>query len=251
MADKTTELTCDVVVVGAGNAALCAALAARESGAGVLVLEAAPEELRGGNSRFTGGIVRMVFNGVEDLEQIYDDLTEDEKANADFGSYTAEDFFNDMGRITQYRTNPDLCEVMIDKSLESYLWMKSKGVKFMPPYNRQAFKVDGKFKFWGGLAVEVWGGGEGLVSALFNAAEREGIKVMYNTRATACLHGDEGVHGVRALSEGRSVEIQAKAVVLAAGGFESNAEWRTRYLGPGWDLAKVRGTRYNLGDGIR
>ena len=136
-------------------------------------------------------------------------------------------------------------------TLESYLWMKSKGVKFMPPYNRQAFKVDGKFKFWGGLAVEVWGGGEGLVSALFNAAEREGIKVMYNTRATACLHGDEGVHGVRALSEGRAVEIQAKAVVLAAGGFESNAEWRTRYLGPGWDLAKVRGTRYNLGDGIR
>ena len=251
MADRKSEMTCDVVVVGAGNAALCAALAAREAGAEVLVLEAAPEELRGGNSRFTGGIVRMVYNGVEDLEQIYDELTEDEKANADFGSYTAEDFFDDMGRITQYRTHPDLCEVMINGSFESYRWMKSKGVKFMPPYHRQAFKVDGKFKFWGGVAVEIWGGGEGLVNALFAAAEREGIEVMYDTRATACLHGDGGVRGVRAVSEGRTMDIHAQAVVLAAGGFESNAEWRTRYLGPGWDLAKVRGTRYNLGDGIR
>jgi tricarballylate dehydrogenase len=251
MTKENADLTCDVVVVGAGNAAMCAALAAREHGVEVIVLEAAPEELRGGNSRFTGGMVRMAYNGVEDLEQIFDDLTEDEKANADFGSYTVEDFFDDMGRITQYRTNPDLCEVMITRSFDSYRWMKSKGVKFMPPYHRQAFKIDGKFKFWGGLAVEIWGGGEGLVDSLFKAAEKEGIRVMYRTRAQALLYDDAGVHGVIARSEGRTVEIGAKAVVLAAGGFESNAEWRTRYLGPGWDLAKVRGTKYNLGDGIR
>lgn len=251
MAKKDSELTCDVLVVGAGNAALCAALAAREQGAQVTMLEAAPEEHRGGNSRFTGGMVRMAYNSVEDLAEIFDDLTEEEKANADFGSYTVEEFFDDMGRITQYRTDPDLCEVMITQSFDSYRWMKSKGVKFMPPYHRQAFKVDGKFKFWGGLAVEIWGGGEGLVDSLFKAVEHEGIKVMYHTRAHELLHGADGIHGVRARSQGAMLEIHAKAVVLAAGGFESNSEMRTRYLGPGWDLAKVRGTKYNMGDGIR
>lgn len=251
MAKKEGELNCDVAVVGAGNAGLCAALAARESGAEVLVLEAAPEELRGGNSRFTGGALRMVYNGVEDLEKLYDDLSEEEKANADFGSYPAEDFFDDMGRITQYRTDPDLCEVMINRSFDSYLWMKSKGVKFMPIYGRQAFLVDGKFKFWGGIAVEVWGGGEGLVEALFGAAGREGIRVLYHTRAVELTRDEQGITGVRATSGRSPLTIRAKAVVLAAGGFESNSEMRARYLGPGWELAKVRGTKYNMGDGIR
>ncbi|MEE8396078.1 MAG: FAD-dependent tricarballylate dehydrogenase TcuA [bacterium] len=242
---------CDVVVVGAGNAAMCAALAAREHGVSVTVLEAASHEERGGNSRFTGGAVRMVYNGVEDLEQIYEDLTEEEKANADFGTYTAEQFYDDMGRITQYRTNPDLCEVMVTKSFDTYRWMRGKGVKFAPIYGRQAFKVDGKFKFWGGIAVEIWGGGEGLVDALITGAEREGVEVIYRTRATELIAEEGRVVGVRATSGGRTQEIRAGAVILAAGGFQSNTEWRTRYLGPGWDLAKVRGTRFNMGDGIR
>ncbi|MBI4082520.1 MAG: FAD-dependent tricarballylate dehydrogenase TcuA [Candidatus Lambdaproteobacteria bacterium] len=245
------EFETDIVIVGAGNAALCAALAARERGARVIVLEAAPESERGGNSRYTGGTVRMVFNGVEDLEQIYAELTEDEKAHADFGSYPTESFFDDMGRITQYRTNPDLCEVMITRSTDTYRWMKSKGVKFAPMYHRQAFRIDGKFKFWGGVAVEVWGGGEGLVDALFKAAAREQVTVLYHTRARELMLDDGAVCGVKAQQDGVPVTVRAKAVILAAGGFQSNAEWRSRYLGPGWDLAKVRGTRYNMGDGIR
>ena len=239
----------DVIVIGAGNAACCAALAARESGAQVIMLEAAPIDDCGGNSRYTAGAVRIVFNGVDDLNQLYD-LTDDEKKNSDFGTYTEDQYFDDMGRITNFRTDPDLCEILVKKSFETMVWMRTKGVKFQPPYGRQAFKVDGRFKFWGGLAVETWGGGPGLIELEHKACTREGIPIHYDTPATGLITDDDGVKGVRARSRGRTVDIRAKAVVLACGGFESNAEMRARYLGPNWDLAKVRGTRYNTGVGI-
>jgi tricarballylate dehydrogenase len=243
----------DIIVVGAGNAAACAALAARENGASVIMLEAAPFEECGGNSRYTAGLMRVVYNGVDDLAQLIPDLTEEEKKTHDFGSYTAENYYDDMGRITQYRTDPDLCETLISRSFETLVWLRKKGVKFQPSYGRQSYKIDDKrFKFWGGLAAETWGGGPGLVENEHKACEREGIKIFYETTAVALLTDDEGrVTGVRAKHKGRNVEIRSKAVVLACGGFESNAEMRTRYLGPGWDLAKVRGTRYNTGLGIK
>jgi len=244
----------DVIVVGAGNAACCAALAAREGGASVIMLEAAPVEDSGGNSRYTGGLMRVVFNGVEDLAQIIPDLTEDEKKTHDFGSYTAEHYYDDMGRITQYRTDPDLCEILISRSYETIVWMRKKGVKFQASYGRQSYKVDGgkRYKFWGGLAAESWGGGAGMVDNEHKACAREGIRIFYETPAQSLITDDGGaVLGVRARHKGRSVEIRSKAVVLACGGFESNAEMRARYLGPGWDLAKVRGTRYNTGLGIK
>ena len=253
MDEKTVaaENTYDVVVAGGGNAALCAALAASEGGARVAVLEAAPESQRGGNSRYTGGIVRMIFNGAGDVTTLVDDLSEAELANTDFGSYTSGDFFDDMGRLTRYRCDPDLTEVMIDHSLEVYQWMKGHGVRFAAPYNRQAFRVDGKFKFWGGIAVETAGGGEGLMGSLYAAAEKAGIEIHYGARASSLIAEGGRVTGLRAVRGGNEVSFSAPAVVLACGGFESNAEMRTRYLGPGWDLAKVRGTRYNMGAGIR
>ncbi len=118
-----------------------------------------------------------------------------------------------------------------------------KGIRFAPMYSRQAFKHDGKFVFWGGLAFEAWGGGPGLVEGLYNSADRHGIKVAYEARGEKLIADDDGVHGVIANVEGKTTEIKAKAVVLACGGFEANAEMRTRYLGPGWDLAKVRGNQ--------
>jgi len=243
----------DVIVVGAGNAAACAALAARENGAAVIMLEAAPIDDCGGNSRYTGGLMRVAFNGVEDLAQLIPDLTDEEKKTHDFGSYTAEAYYDDMGRITQYSTDPDLCEILISRSFETLVWMRKKGVRFQPSYGRQSYKIDDKrFKFWGGLAAETWGGGPGLVENEHKACEREGIKIFYETPAIALITDDDGrVLGVRAKHKGKNVEIRAKAVVLACGGFESNAEMRARYLGPGWDLAKVRGTRYNTGQGIK
>src|SRR5882757_10029185 len=240
----------DVVVVGAGNAGMCAALAARGQGARVLVLEAAPFDERGGNSRYTAGALRFVYNGVDDLLKLCD-LSETELATSDFGTYTSDQYYDDLGRLTDYRSNPDMAELLITKSQETLLWMRSQGIRFAPMYSRQAFKHDGKFVFWGGLALEAWGGGPGLVEGLFKAAEERQIQVAYEARGEGLIADDDGVHGVVAKVEGKTTRIPAKAVILASGGFEANAEMRTRYLGPGWDLAKVRGTRFNTGAGIK
>ncbi len=242
---------CDVVIVGAGNAAMCAALAAREHGASVVVLERAPEDEAGGNTRFTAGAIRFAYGGIDDLRELMPDLTDEEIARTDFGSYSEEQFFDDMARVTENRADPDLVESLVRRSRDSMMWLRSKGFRFVPIYGRQAFKVDGRFKFWGGLTVEAWGGGPGLVEAHMKAAASNDVRVFYRARAMSLLHDDDGVHGVTVRYQGKKRALHAKCVVLAAGGFESNPEWRTRYLGPGWDLAKVRGTRFNTGDGIR
>lgn len=240
----------DVVIVGAGNAAMCAAFAAHEAGADVVVLEAAPEEECGGNSAYTGGATRIAFNGVEDLLEVLE-LSDDEKANVDFGKYTEADFLEDMGRVTEYRCDPDLTEIFVHKSRETLAWMKTKGVRFEPMYGRQAHKVNGRFRFFAGLVCAASGGGAGLVESLHRIAKRDGIPVFYGTSAKSLVTTDGRVHGVVAVRDGKRHTIGCKAVVLACGGFESNAEMRARYLGTNWDLAKVRGTRFNMGDGIR
>jgi tricarballylate dehydrogenase len=249
--DMTLLPSADVVVVGAGNAALCAALAAADQGASVLVLERAPEAERGGNTRFTAGAIRCAYAGVDDLRALMPDLNAAEIASTDFGTYTEDQFFDDMARVTEYRADPDLTDLLVRRSHPTLLWLRAKGVGFRPIWGRQAFKVGGRFKFWGGLTIEAWGGGPGLVDALFAAAGEQRIEVAYEARALELLTDDQGVHGVQVRHGGRTRAVPARAVVLACGGFEANAEWRTRYLGPGWDLAKVRGTRFNTGDGIR
>src|SRR6187399_778910 len=245
------KLDADVIVVGGGNAAFSAALAAQEQGAKVVMLEAAPEDESGGNSRFTAGSVRVVYNGVDDIKTLVPDLTPQEIAETDFGTYTADQFFDDMARVTQNRADPDLVELLVTKSFNTFCWMRDKGIRFIPIYGRQAFKIDGKFKFWGGLTVEAVGGGPGLVKMLTEAATKRGIKIRYETRALSLVYDGVRVEGVRIRHQGVESELRSKSVVLACGGFESNSEWRTRYLGPGWDMAKVRGTRFNTGDGIR
>ena len=245
------ERAWDVVVVGAGNAAFCAALAAREAGASVLMLERAAREENGGNSRFTAGAIRFAYRGIEDLRAIMPDLTEDEIGRTDFGTYTTEQFFDDMFRVTRYRSDPELCELLVTRSFETMLWLRQKGLRFAPIWGRQAFQVEGRFKFWGGLTVEAWGGGPGLVDQETAIAEKDGIEIRYGARAVALHFDGHAVTGVRVKEAGELHDVEARSVILACGGFESNAEWRTRYLGPGWELAKVRGTRFNTGDGIR
>ncbi len=246
--DKTRY---DVIVVGGGNAALCAALSAREQGASVLVLERAPEEQRGGNSAYTGGGFRMVHDGLETVRSVVPDLSEGEIVNTDFGRYSAEDYLDDLGRVTQWYCDPDLAETLVRQSTETVQWLHGRGVRFVPRFGRYAFKHEGRFKFFGGTVVEAAGGGRGLVQAEYKAAEKHGVAIRYGARAVALLRSGNGVQGVRIEVDGVEEELAAGAVVLASGGFEANREWRTRYLGPGWDMAKVRGTRYNTGDGIR
>ena len=109
----TTDFGIPYVISSRRNAACCAALAAREIASNVIILEAAPVEDSGGNSRYTGGLMRVVYNNVEDVAQLIPDLTEEEKKTHDYGKYTADDYFDDMGRITQYMSDPDLTEILI------------------------------------------------------------------------------------------------------------------------------------------
>jgi tricarballylate dehydrogenase len=242
--------TYDVLVVGKGNAALCAALSARDQDVSVAMLEAATVEESGGNSRFAGGVMRFAYSSVEDLKKLTD-IPDDEAKNTDWDSNTIEEFYDDLYRVTSYRTDPQLSETLITKSLDSMVWVRGQGAKFVPNYGAQSAIVNGKRKFFGRFPLAVTGGGAGLVEDLTKTAGKKGIEVFYETRAVSLIYDGERVLGVRTRHKGKPVEFHARAVVLACGGFEANPEWRTRYLGPGWELAKVRGSRFNVGDGLK
>jgi len=242
----------DVVVVGGGNAAMCAALSAREAGARVLVLEKAPEAWRGGNGFFTAGGFRFAFKSFDELRGLIGDLSDQEAAQMEVDPYTEDNFYDDLMRVTEDCADPDLALLLVRESQPTVRWMKERGVRWIPMFGRQAYKVGGKFRFWGGLVLEAVGGGPGLIDMEYASAARAGIDVRFETKATRLLTDDRGrVTGVMVRTPAGSETIAARAVVLASGGFEANPEMRTRYLGPNWELARVRGTPYNTGDGIR
>ena len=217
----------------------------------MLVLERAPFGQHGGNTAFTAGAIRFAYESSDQVLELVPDLSPEQVSETDFGSYTEESFYSDLARVTEYRTDPELADIIVSRSFATLKWLYGYGVRFLPSYGRQAFKVDGKFTFWGGLALEAVGGGQGLVDSLTKAVSDRGIDLWYGARACSLQVDNGRVTGVRVHRDSSDVLVTAGAVVLASGGFEANTEWRTRYLGPGWDLAKVRGTRYNTGDGIR
>ncbi len=244
-------MTRHVVVVGAGNAALCAAIAARQAGCAVTVLERAPEAEHGGNSRFAGGTIRFAYPDSAAVRALVPDLTPEEAARTDFGRYDEQAFFADMARVTMDRTDPALCDALVSRSYDTMAWLAGHGVRFLPIWGRQSFREGDTTRFWGGLVLEAWGGGPGLVEAGRAACARRGIPIRHGTRAVRLLHDGFAVHGVVARGPERMEEIRADAVVIASGGFQADPEQRARYLGPGWELARVRGSRFNTGDGIR
>ncbi len=244
--------TYDVIIVGAGNAALCAAIAAREKGASVLALEKAPEYFRGGNTYFTGGIIRCAYNGIEDIKALIPDLTPEEEATVEVGQYTEDEFYDDLMRVTEGLADPDLAQLLVSESFPTLKWLREHGVRFVLAFGRQAFKQGDKYHFWGGLLIEAVGAGKGLSDQQFEVAERLGVEIRYGTKGVRLLQDEMGrVTGVTAKGPQGFEDLHGKTVILASGGFESNAEMRTRYLGQGWELAKVRGIPYNTGDGIR
>jgi len=242
----------DVVVVGAGNAALSAAIAAKLDGANVLVLEKAPEAARGGNSYVTGGAVRFPYDDLDDLIPLIGEISNAERAQIDVGSYPRSAFYDDLMRVTGGKSDPELADVLVNNAHDTAIWLREQGVRWGLMYSRQSFKVDGVYKFWGGLACETVGAGKGLVDSLFDRIVDLGIDIAYGTMGDHLLIDQQGgIRGIALRGPDGLTEVETTSVVLACGGFEANAEMRTRYLGPGWDMAKVRGTRYNTGDGIR
>ncbi len=242
----------DVVVVGAGNAALCAALAAAEEGARVVALEKAPEHLRGGNSYFSGGLFRFAHNGIDDIAALLDEPADRLRETIEVRPYPAAEMYADLMRVTEGLSDPDLAQALTSRSYETVLWMKERGVRWVPAYGRQAFPRDGVHRFWGGIVLEAVGAGKGLSDGLFDLCERAGVEVRYDCAARSLLLDRAGaVEGVHAMTPDGGADIAARSVVLACGGFEANPEMRARYLGAGWELAKVRGTRYNTGEGIQ
>ena len=242
-----------VVVVGGGNAALCAAIAARVAGARVLLLEKAPAPERGGNSFFTAGAFRFAHHGLDDLRRdVLPDLSEAEARAIDIDAYPEARFFDDLARLTENLTDPDLADTLVRRSRPTIVWMRAQGLRFIPMFGRQAYRLGDRHRFWGGLAVEAVGGGPGLVEALYQRAEQLGVEVRYGVKAAGLRLDRRGA--IRALATRDADgfhEVACRGVVLACGGFEANPEWRARYLGPDWELARVRGTRHNTGDGIR
>ncbi|MDE2708083.1 MAG: FAD-dependent tricarballylate dehydrogenase TcuA [Chloroflexota bacterium] len=240
-----------VIVVGAGNAALCAALSAREQGAEVTVLEKAPEGERGGNTYFTGGGFRFPYEGMDDILRIIPDLSAAEMERVDVGSYPISQFRDDLARVTDGLIDDGMASALVREAAPTIEWLHGQGVKFTLMTGRQANEVDGKLVFYGGLTVEAVGAGKGLSDQEFEAAERVGINVRYDAKVVNLLRDGRRICGVELWTENEVEELEADAVVLAAGGFEANIEMRTRYLGPGWDMAKVRGSRFNTGDAIQ
>jgi tricarballylate dehydrogenase len=243
----------DVIVVGAGNAALCAALSAREQGARVLVLEKASVEERGGNSTFTAGGFRFIHDGLDDLRKdVLVDLSEAEAKQIYIPPQSVDRFMEDLVKVTEGLTTEELANILIRRSRETVVWMRGKGVRFIPMFGRQSYVVNGIHHFYGGVNIEAVGGGWGLVDFLVKAAERNGIEIRYETGLRRLLQDRKGkVIGVHVFGPDGYEDIHARAVVLACGGFESNPEMRVRYLGQGWELCRVRGTRHNTGEGIR
>jgi tricarballylate dehydrogenase len=244
---------CDVVVVGLGNAAQAAAVAAHVAGAKVLVLEKAPEKKKGGNTWFSHGAqFRHVHNGIPDEKPLLPHVQEAEWAKIDLPPYTKDDFYSDIMRVTRGRSVPELAELLVNESYPTVRWMREMGIEFEILYNLSV-PVGERFAWHHGSSfINSKDGGGGLVEMWYRILKARGIPVRFETAASAIITDDRGrVTSVGVNTPNGKETINCKALILASGGFSANPAMRAQFLGAGWDLAKVRGTKYNTGDGIQ
>ena len=216
----------DVVVIGGGNAGLCAALTAREAGASVVVLECAPRHFRGGNSRHTRNFRSAHASATETLTD----------------SYHEEEFLSDLLRVTG-STDEGLARLVIRGSAECPAWMRRQGVRFQSSL-RGTLHLGRTNAFF-------LGGGKALMNSYYAAAERLGIDVAYDAEVTGLDIAGDGFRAAQVEIGGESHDAQGRAVVLAAGGFESNIEWLREAWGDAVDNFIIRGTPYNKGRVLR
>jgi tricarballylate dehydrogenase len=249
-----SETPCDVIVVGAGNAALAAAASARESGAErVRVLEKAPQALRGGNTHYSGGLFRFAFDAAEDLRPIVPDAERQVPGfYAGVQPYPEAAFRADLLRVTEGRTDPLLADLLIGRSYDTVRWLVTQGIPMEAAVSLSAIKHGDKLTWSPGAVVRARGEGVGLSRRWFEIMAERNVEVRYETAVQSLRLDAAGrVSGVRVRGPEGLAELEARAVVLACGGFEANPAWRARYLGAPWDHAKVRGTAFNTGDGLR
>ena len=242
----------DVIVVGSGNAGFSAAASAKDSGAGkVLVLEKAPEAWAGGNTTFTAGAYRTVFHGLQDVLPLVHNVSPEMAGKIDMDAYTEQNFMDDIKKVTSNRSNPALATTLVKGSNETTKWLARNGIKFQLSFNRQAYEINGRQRFWGGMVLSVVDGGKGLTQQHQANVRRKGVEVRYESPVIDVLTTTRGeVSGVTVSNpNGSQYDVHARGgVIICAGGFEANPKMRAQHLGPGWDLAYVRGTPYNTGD---
>lgn len=244
----------DIIIVGTGAAALSSALSAATSTTSaprILLIDKAPSDWAGGNGYFTAAAYRTVHNGLTDLLPLVSNVPQNLKDKIDIDPYPEEAFLGDLERVTGGRSDPVLGKVVVRESLETVRWLKEVGgLEWWMSFKRQAYEVDGRWRFWGGLCLTLEDGGKTLIRRLLEKVKEVGCEILYETAAKKVLVDAEG--GVAGLevqgNDGRAVEIKAKAVILCAGGFEANAKLRGEWMGKGWELAHTRGTPYNTGD---
>ncbi|RFU73808.1 tricarballylate dehydrogenase [Trichoderma arundinaceum] len=241
----------DVLVIGGGNAGFCAAISATDAGAKrVIIVDSCPEDWAGGNTYFTAGAFRTVHGGLSDLLPIVNNVDRQTAKKIDISPYTIMDFSDDLKRVTGGQSDSELSQALIHDSNATIKWLAQHGVRFQLSFNRQAYEINGRVQFWGGLALKTENGGKGLIEDYKEIAKRLGINIFFSHTASRLVVNDAtgAVQAVElCLPNGQKKVIQTGAAILAAGGFEANPRMRAQYLGPYWDVAKVRGTPYNQG----
>ena len=248
--DVKLKRACDVLVVGGGNAGLVAAIEARNAGANVIVLEKSPRKARGGNSRFSYGDFRVATENRNEIDVLLQgaDLP---KGGVEIEPYGKDDFYNQVMRVSEGWADKRLTEIFVMKSYDTLLWMKQQGLKWDIDPIHAYKRGDGLFYPSTQPFLQASGSGEGLVEQLYGIVEKRGIDVLYDTAARELIQNEEGrVIGVFAKQIEGHIRIDAGNIILACGGFQASPQKRRAYLGESLDLIKLRGTRYNTGEGL-
>ena len=245
----------DVIVVGAGNAALAAAVSARENGAErVVVLEKAPRDMRGGNTHWSGGVLRFAFDDPHEIGPLLPGVEEKfEDFYQGIQPYTKADFHGDLMRVTNGQTDPVLSRILVDNSKDTVFWMHSVGkIPMEPSVSLTGVRKGNKIVWARGLVVRAEHEGVGLSTHWFKTAEDMGIEIRYSAAVIGLLMDERGhASGVTIRDDTGIHDIPGRAVILGCGGFEANVQMRTQHIGPLVGAAKVRGTPHNQGDGLR